>query len=639
MKSDATLACDSTFLVTDKNGEFSRDYDGFYSRDTRHVADYAVTLADNAVTTLELSDNGIGHREMYAADEDIEGARRISINREQLVQDGFHERITVTNTNLDTFEDTLTVAVTGTFDDIFEIRGHTDGIERSPSVESRENGAVFFYESSDGEFARSTAIDFDHSPADVSSTTDGPEIRTEFDFPLSLVRGESVTITVAIRPERTAADASNAFERALEGVRNRREWYDFDLQADSSIVSDEWHRVLETSVEDLRRLTLNTEHGPVLAAGTPWFATAFGRDSLISAYQTLSLTAEPAIGTLRLLADYQAETTDSFRAATPGKIMHEIRFGELAEQGIVPHSPYYGTIDATALFVVLLHETWEQTGNDELVTELRDNLDAALRWLDEHGDRDGDGFLEYPTDEGDDGGLTHQAWKDSNDGIVHPDGTHPEGTLAVAEAQGYYYDAKRRASELYRRVLDDERRADELEEQAATLADEFDRAFWLPEEEFYAVALDGDKEPIPSVTSNPGHCLWSGIIPESRADTVIDRLLSPEMFSGWGVRTLSAEHEAYNPLSYHLGSVWPHDSSLVALGMSRYGRTDGAQRIAEGLFSAAVERGTHRLPELFAGFDTDTTGNPVPYGAACEPQAWAAAAPLLCYSILEEDDR
>jgi glycogen debranching enzyme len=353
---------------------------------------------------------------------------------------------------------------------------------------------------------------------------------------------------------------------------------------------------------------------------------------LIAAYQALPMTAEPAAATLRYLADYQATEVDEFRAAAPGKILHELRRGELTVRGDVPHSPYYGTIDATALFVVLLHEIWSRTDDDELLEDLWENLEAALEWLETYGDADSDGFLEYPT-EGHEG-LTHRAWKDSNDGIVHPDGSHPTGPLAVAEVQGYYYDALSRAAALYRHRGETEAASD-LDARATDLAARFDEAFWLPEESFYAVALDGDGDPIESVTTNPGQCLWSGIVPPERADEVIDRLVADDMFSGWGIRTLSSDHDAYNPQSYHLGSVWPHDTSLVVLGMANYGRLDAAKTVTEGLIDGATERGNDRLPELFAGFDRERSSLPIEYGEACEPQAWAAGAPLACIGAIE----
>lgn len=635
MKSDTTLAFGSTFLVTDGTGSFSRAHDGFYHRDTRHLSRYEVRLESRPVSLLDLVDDTVGRRELYAADAEVEGARGVFLKREQTISDGFYEQITVTNTGHERLNDTLTVTVEAGFEDIFEVRGYTTGFERSPHAESLPNGVEFAYEPSEADADTYTSVHFDHSPSTITTSETDSTANGEFNFDLSLARGESTTLTVAITPERRGPDPSRAFTQAETAVQRRANLYDLPSTFERGM-SDGARRVLRTSLQDLRRLTINTEYGPLFAAGTPWFATAFGRDSLIAAYQALSMSTEPAVGTLRYLAAHQATETDSFRAAEPGKIMHEIRGGELSARGEVPHSPYYGTIDATALFVVLLQATWKRTDDDSLVADLEGSLDAALRWLDDYGDRDDDGFLEYPTDEGENGGLTHQAWKDSNDGIVYPDGTHPDGPLAVAEAQGYYYDAKRRAADLYHEVLDDQDRAAELDAQATALAADFDDAFWLPDEAYYAVALDGQNEPIPSITTNPGHCLWSGIVPEDRADSVVDRLLAPDMFTGWGIRTLSADHEAYNPLSYHLGSVWPHDTSLVAHGMARYGRTADARRVAEGIYAAAIERGTDRLPELFAGFDRNTSCGPIPYGTACEPQAWAAGAPLLCRRLLDE---
>jgi glycogen debranching enzyme len=392
--------------------------------------------------------------------------------------------------------------------------------------------------------------------------------------------------------------------------------------------------VLDRSRADLLELRLDTEHGPTFAAGVPWFATEFGRDSLLAAYQAVDLVPEVAKGTCRFLAAHQAEAADEFRAAEPGKILHEFRHGEAAERGSVPHSPYYGTVDATALFVVVAHEAWRRTGDRAFVEHVWSAVDRALDWIDDARDP----FLGYPADhEGP--GLTHQAWKDSGDGIMTPDGSHPAGPLAVAEVQGYVYDAKRRAADLARSVVGDETRAAALDAEATALRRAFDEAFWLPEESFYAVALDGTDDPVRTVASNPGHCLWSGIVPEARADAVVDRLVGEDLYSGWGIRTVSSDHPVYNPQSYHLGSVWPHDSSIAALGMARYGRLDAARRVADGLVDVAAERGTRRLPELFAGFPRDETDAPIEYGTACEPQAWAAAAPIACHRAARGDVR
>ncbi|WP_129112714.1 amylo-alpha-1,6-glucosidase [Halegenticoccus tardaugens] len=641
MMRDSAVVNGSTSLVTDPDGRGSREHDGFYRGDTRHLDRYRLDVVGEPLESLSVVHPRPGERVLHCCSPlvGVDGARRLGVTRRQLVADGLYERVRVTNFEAEPTTETLELELGTRFDDLFEVRGyHRSGRARDVAVESGDGRVAFGYDPDDVERRWETAVTVAGGETASPSRGEGRADAT-VRVPLRLDPGESADVSIAVDPGGPAGgpsepsdDPAAAYEAARESVREReRRWNestaDPDLDAD---LPRGWSDVLEESRRNLLELLLETEHGPVFAAGVPWFAAPFGRDSLIAAYQALPLSPEPAKGTCRFLAARQADEIDGFRAAEPGKIFHELRGGELAIRGEVPHSPYYGTIDATALFVVLVHETWARTGDDAFVEELWGHVERALSWLDEYGDRDGDGFLEYPTDEGDDGGLTHRAWKDSDDGVVHPDGTHPEGPLAVAEAQGYCYDAKRRAAQLTRDVVGDCDLADRLESEAADLSRAFDDAFWLPEEGFYAIALDGNGDPVATVSTNPGHCLWSGIVPEERADGVVDRLVADDMFSGWGIRTVSSAHRAYNPQSYHRGSVWPHDTSIVVLGMARYGRSDTAERVAGGVLDAAVARGNDRLPELFAGFDRDETGVPVPYGDACEPQAWAAAAPLAC---------
>ncbi len=628
MKADSTLVYGRTFLVTDEDGRPARPYDGFYHRDTRHLSEYTLEADRRSIETLDTVSPLPGERVIHAGSALDDGARDLSVTRRQFVVDGLFEEIEVQNISNDVLEETFRFSVGADFQDLFEVRGHLDTLDRSITSAELSDGIRFEYRPSDLDFERSTTVVV-HGSDEVVVDVAEDDSEASAAIECSLAPGESTTVTVAITPTGDVPDPVDAFDRSRRTVRERAEEWHASLDV-PQLVDPGRQSVVDQSVEDLLSLTVETDYGPVFAAGTPWFATVFGRDSLIAAYQTLDLTARPAEATLRYLAEHQASAVDDFRGAEPGKIMHEIRHGELTERELVPHGPYYGSIDATALFVILLHETWRRTGDDALVEDLWENLERALEWLDEYGDRDDDGFLEYPTDRTDDGALTHQAWKDSGDGILYPDGSHPDGPLAVAEVQGYYYDAKRRAAELYRSVKEDPGRARELSSAARDLQQAFDDAFWLPDEQFYAVALDAAGSPVNSVTTNPGHCLWSGIVPDDRADAVIDRLLSDDMFSGWGVRTLSADHESFNPQSYHLGSVWPHDNSLLALGLARYGRTDAASTVAEALFDAAEARGNDRLPELFAGFDREQSAVPIEYGVACEPQAWAAAAPLCC---------
>jgi glycogen debranching enzyme len=357
----------------------------------------------------------------------------------------------------------------------------------------------------------------------------------------------------------------------------------------------------------------------------------FGRDSLIASYQALPFQPTLARATLEALAHHQATERDDFRDAEPGKILHELRRGKLVALGLDPHDPYYGTHDATQLFLILLDEYERWTGDDAFVRSLEPNARRALEWIDEDGDLDGDGYLEYESRSAK--GLTNHCWKDSDNSIQFADGRVARGPIATCEIQGYTYDARLRAARLARELWDDRELAAEQEREAKELRERFNRDFWDDELGYYVLALDGGKHKVDAAASNPGHLLWSGIVPRNRARVVADRLLREDLFSGWGIRSLSSEMEGYNPLEYHAGTVWPHDSSLCAEGMRRYGLRERAGRVCAAIIDAAVAFG-HRLPEVFAGFERDQTDIPVPYPDALAPQAWSAGAPLLALRTL-----
>jgi glycogen debranching enzyme len=363
------------------------------------------------------------------------------------------------------------------------------------------------------------------------------------------------------------------------------------------------------------------------AAGLPWFMALFGRDSLLTSYEALPYRPELARTTLTTLAARQGTELDDFRDEEPGKILHEVRFGELTATGLRPHSPYYGTADATPLFLVVLDEYERWTGDAELVTTLEPNARAALEWIDRYGDLDGDGYVEYAT-RNPETGLVNQCWKDSWNSILYADGRIAEGPIAVCEIQGYVYDAKQRVARLARELWGDAALADRLEAEAQALRERFLEDFWIPERECFALALDGEKRRVDSLCSNMGHLLWSGIVDDARADAVAAHLMDAPLFSGWGVRTMAGTEGGYNPVEYHNGTVWPHENSLIAAGLSRYDHRDAAARIAASVVQAAGFF-EHRLPEVFAGCDRQLTHAPVRYPTASSPQAWAAAAPLL----------
>jgi glycogen debranching enzyme len=360
--------------------------------------------------------------------------------------------------------------------------------------------------------------------------------------------------------------------------------------------------------------------------------TVFGRDSLITSYQALPFTSELAETTLRVLAVNQATAIDDFRDAEPGKILHEIRFGELTHFGERPHSPYFGTADATPLFLVLLDEYERWTGDADLMRDLEPAARAALGWIDDYGDSDGDGYVEYER-RNTETGLENQCWKDSWDSIRFADGTIAVGPIATCEIQGYVYDAKVRTARLAREVWRDEKLADRLEREGAELRAHFNRDFWLAERDCYAEALDGEKRRVDSITSNIGHLLWSGIVDDDKADAVAAHLVGEALFSGWGIRTMAAGEGGYNPISYHNGTVWPHDNSLIAHGLARYGYREEAARIALAILEAATYF-RYRLPEVFAGYRRERTSFPVEYPTASSPQAWATGTPLLLLRVL-----
>ncbi|GIW20533.1 MAG: hypothetical protein KatS3mg065_0829 [Chloroflexota bacterium] len=405
-----------------------------------------------------------------------------------------------------------------------------------------------------------------------------------------------------------------------------RAWWRGATEVESD--NELFNLTLQRSTTDLRLLV---NDGPgrrewYLAAGIPWFVTLFGRDSIITALQVLAFRPQIAYATLDVLAARQATALDPERDAEPGKILHELRTGELAAIGELPHTPYYGSVDSTPLWLILLGATFDWTGDRALLDRLWPHALAALEWIDRWGDRDGDGFVEYerrnPT------GLLNQGWKDSSDAVRDRHGRLVPTPIALVEVQGYVYDAKRRMAHLAE-VRGETELAARLEREAAALRERFEAAFWVPDLRYYAMALDGEKRQADAITSNPGQALWTGIVSPERARSVADRLLGPGLYSGWGVRTYAAGQPGYNPIGYHTGTVWPHDTSLIAAGLKRYGLEDEANELISRVFEAAQSFPAYRLPELFCGFERDSATSPVPYPVACSPQAWAAGAPFL----------
>jgi glycogen debranching enzyme len=399
-------------------------------------------------------------------------------------------------------------------------------------------------------------------------------------------------------------------------------------------------RTYRQSLVDLASLRLRPTEAfkwAMPAGGVPWYMTVFGRDSLMASYEALPFQTHLAEATLEALADMQATAFDDFADAEPGKIMHELRRGPLSATGVIPRV-YYGTHDATPLFLILLDEYERWTGDEALVRELEEPARAAVRWIEQFGDPDGDGYLEYRRRSRARSALNNHSWKDSDDSIRFASGRLARPPIATCEVQGYAYDARLRTARLARRFWDDRALAARLEEDAAALKERFNHDFWHPRRRVFVLALDGDKQQVDATASNMGHLLWSGIVDERKAAAVVRRLLRDDLFGGWGIRTLSTDNPGYDPLGYHIGCVWPHDTAIAAEGMRRYGFRKEAARLAHALLDAAAAF-EHRLPEVFAGTERDASGVPVPYPDALSPQAWAAGAPLLALRTLLELDR
>ena len=618
----------STFFVSDASGDLDAERaDGFFHEDMRHLSRWRLLVNGEPPQTLSS-----GNVDYYSArivssvgDAD-DGAPTLAVRRERFVSRGVHEDVFVENLTDDTVEVELALEFGSDFGDILECRKRPE--KRGRIVEElEEEQATLRYERND--FARATLIRFSR-PCNIASG--------RATFELQLGARETWKTCVDVVPvvdgdERPARHRCGDFGSPQpEMPLSLEEW----LRSAPRLETD-WdalRHTYERSLVDLAALRFRPLDGltwSLPAGGLPWYMALFGRDSIVAAYQLLPFQPRLAQTTLEALAQLQAVERDDFRDAEPGKILHELRRGELAVLGDAPHSPYYGSHDATPLFLILLDEYELWTGDGELVDALEQNARAAVRWIEEEGDLDGDGFLEYRRRAP--GGLDNQGWKDSWNSILFAHGELAQPPIATCELQGYAYDAFRRTARLARERWHDPAFADRLEGRADRLRDEFEEAFWNRERGHYALALDGNKRQVDALTSNIGHLLWSGILSPERAAATVARLMSRELFSGWGIRTMAAGEAGYNPLEYHNGTIWPHDTALIAEGMRRQGYRDEASQLATALLEAAAAF-EGRLPELFAGFERSETAFPIRYPDASCPQAFAAGAPLLALRTL-----
>jgi glycogen debranching enzyme len=636
------LKHDELFLLTDPFGDIHPDSRGLglYQADTRIVSGYDLRINDQRpvilrtgiggsfTSTLQLTNPAFlrnpGEKQQGA--EIGLRAQSLGILRERLLSGAFRERITIQNFTTTPERQRISLRLAADFADIFEVRGLTRDRrgEHLPALVGPQQ-ACFSYRGLDGVVRRTFVA------VSERGVVAADEPRLEFDW--QVPPGGQRTLEVVIWGETVENDrrsfavpaslpaAPLVTEDGPAGAHRSWKQSSASFETPDQFVS----RALRRALADLRLLV---NHGPepgerYVAAGVPWFACLFGRDSLITSLQLLAVRPQVARETLEVLARLQATDTEDWRDAQPGKILHELRVGEVARTGEMPHTPYYGSVDATPLWLILFGEAYTWTGDRELVDRLWPNAVAALRWIDEFGDEDGDGFVEYrrrsPR------GLINQGWKDSRDANRNRDGTLAEAPLALVEVQAYVYAARRQMARLAR-LRGEHELANDQELRAEDLRRNFEDKFWMEDAGTYAMALDAEKRQVNAIASNAGHALWCGIASPEHAARVADSLGSAEMWSGWGVRTLSSAMAGYNPIGYHIGSIWPHDNGIIAEGLVRYGHREQANRIAAAMLEATTYFRDSRLPELFCGFGRAESPLPVPYPVACVPQAWAAGS-------------
>jgi glycogen debranching enzyme len=625
-----TLKHGETFAVFDHNGDIVQgpgSPEGLFHADTRHLSLCTLTIggrrplllsstlrADNATLTCDLTNPDLLEGEHLVLEHDVIHIRRTKF----LWQGGCFERLGISNYSAEARNLRLELKIAADFADLFEVRGtrrERRGMMYEPIVSA--DRLVLSYTGLDA-IHRVTCVRFDPVPARLSA--DGAR------FQLSLPPQGGCTVYVEVGFEELQADRQLA-RRFRSGLRQARHALRQASRRMASVdTSNEiFNELARRTVADLRMLVTDKPEGPYPYAGIPWFSAVFGRDALITALQLLWMDPSLARGVLRFLAAHQALREDPGADAEPGKILHEMRLGEMAALGEVPFRCYYGSVDSTPLFVLVAGAYLQRTGDLDTLRAIWPNVRAALEWIDRYGDRDNDGFVEYgrPSEEG----LGNQGWKDSHDSIFHADGQLAVGPIALVEVQAYVYAAKRMAAHIAR-VLGEPLYAAALDQQAEAVRKQFEMHFWCEELGTYVLALDGNKRPCRVRSSNAGHALFAGIADPERARRVGASLIGDSFFCGWGIRTIAWHEVRYNPMSYHNGSIWPHDNALIALGLARYGFRAETVRIFDGLFAAATYMDLRRLPELFCGFARRPGRGPTLYPVACNPQAWAAAAPM-----------
>ena len=621
------------FLLTNQAGNIRKNTDvqyGLYTKDTRFLSRYELFVDNNKPFILSFGETEDSINKIYLTNENItkSESEEALIKREQIIFNGMvYDRILIKNYFSQLLTLKLTLKAESDYLDIFQVRNYLKekrlGIILNPY--KVKNGIVLGYLGKDG-VRRETELKILTGEGEVYKN------RIEFSFKLKRMQEKELTIGIIPRVEGPKLTNKNiiSFERAQKKIRsNYKKW-----EEDSLIIKTDnknFNQLINRGLSDLKLLLTDLEEGFIPIAGIPWYAVPFGRDSIITSLQTLMVNIKIAKGTLKTLARFQGKEVNKDTEEEPGKIMHEIRFGELAHLSLIPHTPYYGTIDATLLFLILAVEYFHWTGDLPFIRKVLPNLFAALEWIDKYGDIDQDGYIEYNPKNTK--WAANQGWKDSTNSSVHQDGSLAVPPIALVEVQGYVYHAKKGMAEIFF-YLGEKDKAEKLEKDARKLKDKFNRDFWVEERKYFAFGLDYQKKQIASITSNPGHCLYSGIVSQDRSEAVVKKLLSNEMFSGWGIRTMGENEVGYDPMSYHNGSVWPHDNSIIINGLTRYNYCREAIEVINGLIKASQYFKYNRLPELFCGFSQKETQRPIEYPVACSPQAWACGSIYLIIQSL-----
>jgi glycogen debranching enzyme len=618
-------------LITERDGQIREpSAKGYYFRDTRLVSCWRIYANGeewdylNAAPVSHFAARSYLINRAIKTPSGVIPRRAIQLTISRWIDGGMHEDLVLENFGARPAHFFLEIETRGDFADIAEARAGE--ILRRGRIASEWSQEPFALKTRycNQDFVRELVI------------------RTPKDMPSAVCVSGRISFAVDLAPKAKwrgcllyePGDADKSFGAPLGRAEDSAQsdigkrsaaWRENVLRIRAS--DDNFAKLFDQSIDDMAalRFPIGDEGGLLFApaAGIPWYLALFGRDSLIASLQNAIIFPDFARAALKALGSFQAKERDDFRDAEPGKILHELRLGELVHLGIEPQSPYYGTADATILYLIALHTAWRCAGDAQILKDHLEIAEHCLEWIDRYGDRDGDGFQEYETRSPK--GYENQSWKDSGTSVVYPDGSQVKGPKALCELQGYVYDAWRRMAQVYR-FLGKEDRARVLLQKAEDLFERFNRAFWDEESDFYAFALDGDKRKVTSIASNPGHCLWSGIVPPERAGRVVKRLMQPDMWSGWGVRTLSSQNPAYNPHSYQRGSVWPHDNGIIAMGMRRYGYAEEAARIAHAVTGAGGFFSLHQMPELYSGVERGPMQFPVRYLGANVPQAWAAGS-------------